>query len=206
MRPIRVLCVDDHPLILEGIGNVLEGESDMQLVATASSGHDALVQYARHRPDVTLMDIRLPDRDGVDVIHELRKKYSGARIVALTTYAGDVPALRALRAGAMGYLLKSALRNDLLTTIRAVHAGERKVSPEVAANIAENLLAEYLSEREVEVLHAVAAGLSNKGVARDLRLSEETIRVHLKNTFAKLGAFDRTHAVVIAMRRGYIPL
>lgn len=204
MGPIRVLCVDDHPLILEGIGNMLECESDLQLVATASSGQDALAQFTRHRPDITLMDIRLPDRDGADIIQELRNQYCGAKIVALTTYPGDVPALRALRAGAMGYLLKSALRTELVNTIRAIYAGERKVSPEVAANIAEYLLADHLSEREIEVLHAVSGGRSNKGVAKDLQLSEETIRVHLKNTFAKLGAYDRTHAVVIAMRRGYI--
>lgn len=185
---------------------MLEGESDLNLVATAGSGQDAIMQFTLHRPAVTLMDLRLPDCDGADIIKEIRSKYVGAKIVALTTYAGDVPALRALRAGAMGYLLKSALRTELLTTVRAVHAGERTVSPEVAANISEYLLAERLSDREVEVLNAVAAGRSNKAVAKDLLLSEETIRVHLKNTFVKLGARDRTHAVVIAMRRGYLSI
>ncbi len=203
---ITVLCVDDHAMIREGIGNMLDGEPDLRLVATATNGREALQQYAEHRPDVTLMDLRLPDCHGVDVIRQLRNKHAQAKIIALTTYSGDVQALRALRAGATGYLLKSALRTELLTTIRAVQAGERRISPEVATNISEHLTTEPLSEREIEVLRAVSTGRSNKAVAASFRLSEETIRVHLKNIFVKLGASDRTHAVVIAIRRGYILL
>jgi DNA-binding NarL/FixJ family response regulator len=203
---ITILCVDDHPLIREGIGNMLDGQPDIRLVAIATNGREALEQYSEHRPNVTLMDLRLPDCHGADVIEKLRSRHAHAKIIALTTYAGDVQALRALRAGAMGYLLKSALRTELLTTIRAVQAGKRHISPEVEANISEHLTAEPLSEREVEVLRAVSAGRSNKAVASYLRLSEETIRVHLKNVFVKLSASDRTHAVVIAIRRGYILL
>ena len=203
---ITILCVDDHPMIREGIGNMLDGEPDLRLVATATNGREALQQYAEYRPDVTLMDLRLPDCHGVEVIRQLRSTHAQAKIIALTTYSGDVQALQALRAGARGYLLKSALRTELLTTIRAVQAGERHISHEVATNISEHLTTEPLSEREVEVLRAVSTGRSNKAVAVYFRLSEETIRVHLKNIFVKLGASDRTHAVVIAIRRGYILL
>ena len=201
---IRVLCVDDHPLIREGIGYMLEREKDLLLVDTASGGYDAIEKFDRHRPDVTLLDLRLPDLHGSEVISRIRQQYPTAKIIALTTYASDVQALRALRAGAMGYLLKSALRTELLTAIRAVHMGERKISPEVAQSITENLTAETLSQREIEVLQAVSIGCSNKAVAKQLHVSEETIRAHLKSIFTKLGAHDRTEAVVLAVRRGYI--
>ena len=201
---IKVFCVDDHPLIRDGIGLMLEGEEALQLTATANCGREALVKFEQHRPDITLMDLRLPDCHGADVIAQLRQKHRDARIIALTTYAGDAQAVRALRAGAMGYLLKSTLRTELITTIHAVHAGQRKISPEVAANISEYIATEPLSNREVQVLRGASVGHINKAIAKELNLSEETVRVHLKNIFVKLGATDRTHAVVIAMRRGYL--
>lgn len=204
MSLIKVLCVDDHPLIRDGIGLMLEGEETLQLTATATCGREALEKFAQHRPDITLMDLRLPDCHGADVIAQLRQQHCDARIVALTTYAGDVQAVRALRAGAMGYLLKSTLRTELITTIHAVYAGQRKISPEVAANISEYIATEPLTEREVEVLRGASAGHANKAIAKELHVSEETIRSHLKNVFVKLGATDRTNAVVIAMRRGYL--
>ncbi len=202
--PIKVLCVDDHPLIQEGIGFMLESEPDLRLVGTAYRGVDALSKFDQLRPDVTIMDLRLPDIHGSDVIRCICKRYPTAKIIALTTFASDVQALRALRAGAVSYLLKSALRSELVSAIRATHAGERRISPEVAENIAAHLIADPLSDREIEVIQAVSAGCSNKAVAAALRVSEETVRAHLKSVFAKLGATDRTHAVVIAMRRGYI--
>ena len=204
MTPTKVLCVDDHPLIREGIGFMLEGEVDLTLVGTAHCGADALCKFDQLRPDVTIMDLRLPDIDGAHVIRRLCDRYPTAKIIALTTFASDVQALRALRAGAVSYLLKSALRTELVSAIRATHAGERRISPEVAENIAAYLMADPLSDREVEVIQAVSAGCSNKAVAAALRVSEETVRAHLKSVFAKLGATDRTQAVVIAMRRGYI--
>lgn len=201
---IKVLCVDDHPLIREGIRVILEGEETLQLTATASCGREALAKFDQHRPDVTLMDLRLPDLHGAEVIARLRQKHCDARIVALTTYPGDVQAMRALRAGAMGYLLKSTLRTELITTIHAVHAGQRRISPEVAADISEHIATKPLSEREVEVLLGASAGHTNKVIAGALHLSQETVQAHLKNIFVKLGAADRTQAVVIAMRRGYL--
>lgn len=201
---IRVLCVDDHALIREGIAYMLESEPDLSLVGTANSGADALRQYELLRPDVTIMDLRLPDIHGSDVVRRICEKHRTAKIIALTTFSSDVQAVRALRAGAVSYLLKSALRTELLTAVRATHLGERKISAEVADNIAAYLLTAPLSEREVEVLQAVSAGCSNKAVATELRVSEETVRAHMKSAFAKLGATDRTQAVVIAMRRGYI--
>lgn len=202
--PITVLCVDDHTLIREGIAFMLEGESDLKLVGTAHSGEDALLKFDQLRPDVTIMDLRLPDMDGSEVIRRVCQRHPTAKIMALTTFASDVPALHALRAGAISYLLKGALRNELVSAIRATHAGERRISPEVAENIAAYLTADPLSDREIEVIQAVSAGCSNKAVAAALRVSEETVRAHLKSVFAKLEATDRTHAVVIAMRRGYI--
>ena len=203
---IKVLCVDDHPLIREGIGYMLEGELDLTLVGTAHNGLDAIDKFDRLRPDVTIMDLRLPDLHGADVIRRIRAKHPTAKIIALTTFASDVQAVRALRAGAISYLLKSALRTELINAIRATYAGERRISAEVAENITAYLVAETLSDREVEVLQAVSVGFSNKAVAVELRVSEETVRAHLKSVFSKLGATDRTQAVVIAMRRGYIAI
>ena len=203
---IRVLCVDDHPLIREGVGFMLEGEVDLALVGTAQSGAEALCKFDQLRPDVTIMDLRLPDTHGSDIIRRIRNKHPTAKIIALTTFASDVQAVGALRAGAVSYLLKGALRTELIDAIRATYAGERRISPEVAHNIATYLITDPLSEREVEVLQAVSAGRSNKAVAAVLRVSEETVRAHLKSVFSKLGAKDRTHAVVIAMRRGYIAM
>ena len=204
LPPIKVLCVDDHPLIREGIGYMLEGEPGLLLAGAAVSGAEAIRQFDLLRPNVTIMDLRLPDMHGADVIQRIRAKYPAAKIIALTTFASDVQAIRALRAGATSYLLKSALRMELVSAIRATNEGERRISAEVAENIAAHLIAEPLSEREVQVIQAVSAGCSNKAVARELRVSEETVRAHLKSVFVKLGAADRTHAVVIAMRRGYI--
>ena len=204
--PIRVLCVDDHPLIREGVGLMLESEADLELVGTAHCGADALCKFDKLRPDVTIMDLRLPDIHGSDVIRRIRDKHPTAKIIALTTFACDVQALRALRAGAISYLLKGALRTELISALRATYAGDRRISPEVAENIATYLTTDSLSEREIEVLEAVSAGCSNKAVATTLRVSEETVRAHLKSVFSKLGATDRTHAVVIAMRRGYIAM
>lgn len=201
---IKVLCVDDHPLIREGIGLMLEAEETIELVATASCGRDALVKFDQCRPDVTLMDLRLPDLQGSEVIALLCAKYPKALVVALTTYAGDVQAVRAMRAGAMGYLLKSTLRTELIDTIRSVYQGQRMITPHVAAQISDHIATKPLSDREVQVLLGASAGHTNRAIGRALDLSHETVQAHLRSIFGKLGATDRTHAVVIAMRRGYL--
>jgi len=203
---IRVMVVDDHPLMREGIAAVIGGQSDMALVGEASDGHEAVDAYLRLRPDVVLMDLRMPGMDGIEAIAAIRAQAPQARIIVLTTYRGDVQVVRALSAGASGYLLKSLLRRELLDTIRDVHAGARRVPPEIAAGIAEHLSDETLSGRELEVLKCVAAGNANKLVAAELGISEETVKAHMKNILAKLGARDRTHAVTIAIKRGIIEL
>ena len=204
MNPIKVMAVDDHQLLREGIASVLEGEPDMVLVAEASSGAEAIEKFRSHRPDVTLMDLQMPVMNGIDAIAAIRRDYPASRFIILTTYQGDVQALRALKAGASGYLLKSMLRKDLLDTIRAVHAGRRCIPPEIAADIADHVADDALTEREVEVLRNVAMGNSNKIIANGLNVSEATIKGHMKNILSKLGANDRTHAVIIAMKRGFI--
>lgn len=201
-EPIRVLTVDDHPLLREGIAGTLEDEPDIRLVAEASSGQEALALFRHWHPDITLMDVRMPDMDGIDCMSAIRREYPDARVIILTTYRGDVQARRALAAGAMGYLLKSMLRKDLLETIRQVHAGQRCIPREVAEMMAEGPSAS-LSPREVEVLRRVAQGESNKRVAAALGVSEETIKMHMKSILAKLQARDRTHAVTIALKRGF---
>jgi DNA-binding NarL/FixJ family response regulator len=201
---IRVLTVDDHPLLREGIAAVLESQPDIELVGEATSGTEAVESFREHRPDVTLMDLQMPEMNGIDAIEVIRGEFPNARIVVLTTYKGDAQALAALRAGASGYLLKNMLRKDLLETIRAVHAGRRRIPPEIAAEIAEHALDEALTEREIEVLRRVAVGGANKQVAAQLFISEETVKAHMKSILAKLGAKDRTHAVTIALKRGII--
>ena len=200
--PIRILTVDDHQLLREGIAAVLEGQPDMVLIAQASSGLEAIERFRQHRPDVTLMDLRMPDMSGIEAIGVIRAEFPGARVIVLTTYAGDVQAASALKAGAAGYLLKNLVRKELLDTIRAVHAGKRRVPPEIATEIAEHVADDALTEREVEVLRGVAGGKSNKTIASELGISEGTVKTHMKSILPKLDASDRTHAVMIALKRG----
>jgi DNA-binding NarL/FixJ family response regulator len=205
-RFIRVLIVDDHPLLREGVMAVLENETDMRVVAEASNGREAVEAFPAHRPDVVLMDIQMPEMNGIEAIAGIRSEAPNARIIVLTTYKGDVNALRALRAGAVGYLLKSQLRTELVETIRAVYAGGRRIPPEIAADLAAHLGEDSLSEREIQVLRSVAQGNSNKGVAAQLGVTEETVKAHMKSIVSKLNANDRTHAVTIALRRGILEL
>jgi DNA-binding NarL/FixJ family response regulator len=203
-RQIRILTVDDHPMLREGVASVIEAQSDMALVGEAANGREAIERFRQHRPDVTLMDLQMPDMNGIDAINAIRGEFPDARIVVLTTYKGDVQALRALKAGASGYLLKSMLRKELLETIRAVHAGRRRVPPEIATEIAEHAADDALTEREISVLKRVAVGSANKQIAVTLGISEETVKAHMKSILAKLSANDRTHAVTIALNRGII--
>jgi DNA-binding NarL/FixJ family response regulator len=203
---IRILAVDDHPILREGIAKMLHGQEDMTLVGQASNGREAIESFRLLRPDVTLMDLRMPDMNGIDAIAAIRAEAPNARIVVLTTYAGDVQAAAALKAGAAGYLLKSLLRKELLETIRVVHSGKRRVPPEVAAEIAEHIADDALTEREIEVLRRVAAGKSNKLIAADLDISEGTVKTHMRSILPKLDASDRTHAVTIALKRGILDL
>ena len=200
--PIRILSVDDHPMLREGIAAVLAGEDDMVLVAEASNGREAVEQFRANRPDVTLMDVQMPEVNGVEAILKIREEFPDARIIVLTTYSGDVQAARAFKAGAAGYLLKNMVRKELIDTIRAVHAGKKRIPPEIAIEMAEHHSDDALTEREIEVLRAVAAGNANKMAAQLLHVSEETIKAHMKNILSKLGANDRTHAVTIALKRG----
>lgn len=203
---VRVMTVDDHPLLREGIAAVLEGSAEAVLVAEASNGREAIVRFREHRPDVTLMDLKMPEMDGIDAIRQIRREFPNARIVVLTTYRGDAEALQALRAGAQGYLLKSALRKELIEAIVGVHAGRRYIPPEIARAVAEHVADDELSLRELEVLKHVAAGNSNKIVAGMLGVSEDTIKAHMKSIMEKLGARDRTHAVTIAFHKRLLNL
>lgn len=201
---IRILIADDHPLLREGLVAVIEQEDDMQLVAEACDGRDALEKFRQHRPDVTLMDLEMPVMSGTDAIEAIRREFEHAVIMVLTTYKGDAQALRALKAGARGYMLKSAARSELVNTIRLLHAGKRCIPPEIANEIANHAVDESLTQRETTVLKCVAAGKSNKVIARELLISEDTVKVHMKSILSKLGATARTHAVAIALRRGII--
>lgn len=203
---IRVLCIDDHPLIRDGIGHSLAGTPDLVLVGSAASGLEGLDAYRKNRPDVTLVDLRLPDIDGVEVIQRIREQNSHARCIILTTFAGDVQASRALKAGAVGYLLKSTLDSELIDAIRRVHAGHRSIPKEIAAKLAEHFHQDDLSTRELEVLKVVAEGNSNKIVADRLNISEETVKGHMKTILTKLNANDRTHAAMIAQKRGFFDI
>jgi DNA-binding NarL/FixJ family response regulator len=201
---IRVLSADDHPLMREGIAAIVNSQPDMTIVAQAATGSEAAEMYRLHRPDITLMDLRLPDMSGIDALVQIRAEFADARVIMLTTFEGDVEIQRALRAGARGYLLKSTPPRDLLETIRQVHAGQKGIPPHIAANLAEHLGDEALTEREVEVLRHVAEGYRNRDIGEKLFISEETVKVHVKHIMDKLGASDRTQAVAIAVRRGII--
>ena len=203
---IRLLSVDDHPLLRDGIAALIGNQTDMELVAEACNGLEALEQFRRHHPDITLMDLQMPEMSGIDAICAIRGEFPEARIIILTTHAGDVQVFRALKAGARAFLLKGSLRNELLETIRAVHAGQKRVSSEVAAEIAEHSTDHALTPREVDVLRLVAKGNANKEIGAHLSLTEETIKSHIRNILAKLEANDRTHAVAIGVKRGIIDL
>jgi DNA-binding NarL/FixJ family response regulator len=203
---IRVLSADDHPLLREGIAAIIDGEADMTLVSQASTAAEAIQMHREFRPDVTLMDLRLPDLSGIDAMLAIRANSPDARIIILTTFEGDVEIQRALQAGARGYLLKSTPPRDLAQAIRDVHAGKKRVPPDVAAQLAQHMGSETLSNREIEVLRQVAEGNRNRDIAGKLSISEETVKVHMKHIMDKLGANDRTQAIAIAVRRGIIQL
>jgi DNA-binding NarL/FixJ family response regulator len=204
--PIRILCVDDHPLLREGVAALLAGQRDMTLVAEASNGREAIEQFRKYRPDVTLMDLQMPEMNGVDAMIAICSEFPASRIIVLTTYTGDVQVLRALKAGARAYLLKGMLRKELIETIRLVHAGQKRILPEVAAEIADHATDDSLSAREIEVLRLISGGNANKEIAAQLSITEETVKGHIKNILAKLSANDRTHAVTIGLKRGIIDL
>lgn len=203
---IRVLSVDDHPLLREGVAALITNQSDMELVAEASNGREAIDLFRKHRPDVTLMDLQMPEMNGIDAISAIRGEFPDARIIVLTTFTGDVQVMRALKAGARGYLLKGLLRRELLEAIRAVHSGQKRMPPELAAELAEHVAKDALTAREIDVLRLIAGGNANKQVAAQLSITEETVKGYVKNILAKLGASDRTHAVTIGLKRGIIDL
>ncbi len=203
---IRVLSVDDHALIREGIAALIANQKDMRLVAEASNGREAIEQFRSHHPDVILMDVQMPEMNGIDALIEIRSEFPGARIIVLTTYAGDVLCKRAMQAGAQAYILKGNVRRDLLDMIRAVRAGKKFIQAEVAAEFASHAVDDSLSEREVEVLSLIAAGNSNKLIADQLSISEDTVKGHVKSILSKLSVNDRTHAVTVGLKRGIIEL
>jgi DNA-binding NarL/FixJ family response regulator len=203
---IRILSVDDHPLLREGIAAIINSQQDMQLVSQAATGSEAIQQYRKHRPDVTLMDLRLPDLSGIDAMIAIRSEFPEARIIMLTTFEGDVEVQRALAAGARGYLLKNMPPGELVQGIRQVHAGKKRIPSELAAQLAEHISDDSLTARELDVLRQVAGGNRNRDIAEALYISEETVKVHVKHIMDKLGAKDRTQAIAIAVRRGIIQL
>jgi len=203
---IRVLAADDHALLRHGIASLVNAQRDMELVAQAATGREAIEQFRRHRPDVTLMDVQMPDMSGIEAMIGIRSEFPDARIIVLTTYAGDVQAVRALRAGARSYLLKGSVHTDLVETIRAVHAGQKRVPAEIAAELAEHTGEDELTSRELEVLRLIAGGNANKEIAAQLSITEETVKSHVTRILDKLRANDRTHAVTIGLQRGIIQL
>lgn len=203
---IRILCVDDHPVVRQGIAGLVAVQPDMTVIAEAVNGREAIHQFRTHHPDITLMDLQMPEMSGFDALIAIRGEFSDARIIVLTTYAGDAQALRALKAGASGYLLKNAMHKELLDTIRAVHAGRKSMSPEVSIEIAEHATDDALTPAEIRVLRLIAQGNANKEIARELSVSEETVKGQVRNILSKLGAKDRTHAAMIGLKRGIIDL
>jgi len=203
-KPIRILSVDDHPLIRQGVAGLVATQADMNLIAEAANGREAIQQFQRNRPDITLMDLQMPEMSGLDAIIAIRGEFPEARIIVLTTYAGDVQALRALKAGARAYLLKDSLHKELLATIRAVHAGRKSMSPEVSFQLAEHATDDALTQTEVRVLRLIAEGNANKEIAAQLSTSEDTVKGQVRNILSKLGAKDRTHAAMIGLKRGII--
>jgi DNA-binding NarL/FixJ family response regulator len=206
VRKIRILAVDDHALLRKGIAALINAEPDMELVAEASTGHEAIFEFKTHRPDVTLMDLQMAEMSGIECIIAIRSDFPHARVIVLTTYPGDVQVLRALKAGARGYLLKGQVNRDLPDAIRAVHAGQKQIPPELAVELAEHTAEDDLSPREIEVLRLIAAGNANKEIASKLLIAEETVKSHVANILGKLHANDRTHAVTTALKRGVIRL
>ena len=204
--PIRILVVDDHPLLREGIAVLVGGQTDMMLVADCSNGREALQAFRTHRPDVTLMDLQMPEMSGLDAISAILGEFPDARIIVLTTFSGDVQVRRALQAGARAYLLKDLVHKELLDTIRAVHAGKKTLSPQASYELAEHATDDALSTGEIEVLRLIAAGNANKQIADQLSITEETVKGRVRNILSKLGANDRTHAATIGLKRGIIEL
>ena len=202
--PIRILSVDDHPLIRQGVASLVATQADMNLIAEAANGREAIQQFQRHRPDITLMDLQMPEMNGLDAIIAIRGEFPEARIIVLTTYAGDVQALRAIKAGARAYLLKDSLHKELLATIRAVQAGKKSMSPEVSFQLAEHATDDALTPAEIRVLGLIAEGNANKEIAAQLSTSEDTVKGQVRNILSKLGAKDRTHAAMIGLKRGII--
>jgi DNA-binding NarL/FixJ family response regulator len=204
--PIRILVVDDHPLLREGIAALVGGQTDMTLVAECSNGREAVQAFGTHRPDVTLMDLQMPEMGGLDAIGAIRGEFPDARIIVLTTYSGDVQVVRALQAGARAYLLKNMVHKELLDTIRAVHAGRKTLSPQASYELAEHATDDALTKAEIDVLRLIAAGNANKQIADQLSITEETVKGRVRNILSKLGANDRTHAAMIGLKRGIIQL
>ncbi len=205
-QPIRILVVDDHPLLRDGIAALLEAQTDMELIAEASNGREGIERFRTHAPDITLMDLQMPDKNGIEAITAIRCISPDARIIVLTTYSGDVQVMRALEAGARAYLLKNLLHKELLETIRAVHAGRKTMSPSLAVELAEHAGMDGLTTREIDVLELIAAGCANKEIAAQLSITEETVKSRVKNILSKLQANDRTHAVTLGLKRGIISL
>ena len=203
---IRILTVDDHPLLREGIAFLVKSQQDMELVAEASDGQEAIEQFRRHRPDVTLMDLRMPNLDGTEAISRIRNEFPDAKIIVLSTYAGDVQVLKAIKAGARGYIVKGHVHRELLDAIRSVHAGHKRIPPEIAAELADHAADDQLSSREIDVLRLIGEGNANKQIADKLSIAETTVKNHISNILSKLGANDRAHAVTIALQRGIIEL